>query len=131
MQPNPRLLARLQVTKKLAPEQPGAKKLATRFGEQLVCVRYRQDAEAGRRYTTVELVVDEGPMPIDKRTPPVVNLRVGYDERALRQAIQQQGGVWDEKLRVWRVRRDVVLDLQLQHNVLRNLPVVDTKNGKD
>ena len=131
MQPIEKRLARLQVTKKLAPEQAGAKKLAQRFGEQLVCVRYRQDAEAGRRYTTVELIVDEGPMPVDKRTPAIVNLRVGYDERALRQAIQQQGGVWDTKLRVWRVRRDVVLNLQLKNYVLRNLPVVDTKNGKD
>ncbi len=131
MQPIPRRLARLQVTKKLAPEQPGAKKLALRFGEQLVCVRYRQDAEAGRRYTTVELVVDEGPMPIDKRTPPVVHLRVGQDERDLQKAIKQQGGIWDWKLRVWRVDRDAVRSLQLQARVLRNLPVVDTENGRD
>ena len=131
MQPLSRRLAHLQVTKKLAPGQPGAKKLTERFGEQLVCVRYRQDAEAGRRYTTVELVVDEGPVPIDKRTPSVVHLRVDYDERALQQAIRQQGGVWDRKLRVWRVRRDAVLSLQLQNRVLRNLPAMDTENGKD
>ena len=131
MQPTQQRLARLQVTKKLAPDQPGAKKLAQRFGEQLVCVRYRQDAEAGRRYTTVELVVDEGPMPIDKRTPLIVNVRVAYDEWALQQAIKQQGGTWNQKLRVWRVGRDVVLNLQLQNRVLRNLPPVDTKIGKD
>ena len=131
MQPLSRRLAHLQVTKKLAPEQPGAKKLTERFGEQLVCVRYRHDAEAGRRYTTVELVVDEGPMPIDKRTPSVVHPRVDYDERALQQAIRQQGGIWDRKLRVWRVQRDAVLSLQLQNRVLRNLPAVDTENGKD
>ena len=131
MQPLSRRLAHLQVTKKLAPGQPGAKKLTERFGEQLVCVRYRHDAKAGRRYTTVELVVDEGPMPIDKRTPSVVHLRVDYDERALQQAIRQQGGIWDRKLRVWRVQRDAVLSLQLQDRVLRNLPAVDTENGKD
>ena len=131
MQPKPFRPALMQVTKKLAPDQPGAKKLAQRFGEQLLCVRYRQDTEAGRRYTTVELVVDEGPMPIDKRTPSVVHLRVDYDERALQQAIRQQGGIWDRKLRVWRVQRDAVLSLQLQNRVLRNLPAVDTENGRD
>jgi hypothetical protein len=131
MQAKPFRPAHMQVTKKLAPEQPGAKKLAQRFGSQLLCVRYRQDAEAGRRYTTVELVVDEGPMPIDKRTPPFVFLRIAYDDLALRQAIRKHGGTWDKHLRVWRMHQDAVLALQLQHQVLHSLPAAATKNGSD
>lgn len=129
MPATPNRLARMQVTKKLGPEQPGAKKLAQRFGEQLLCVRYRQDIEAGRRCTTVELVVDEGPMPIDKRTPPVVHVRVGYNELALQQAIRQQGSTWDKQLRVWLVRQEAVHALQLHARVLRHLPDLDTGNG--
>lgn len=126
----PNRLARMQVTKKLAPEQPGAKKLAQRFGDQLLCVRYRQDIEAGRRCTTVELVVDEGPMPIDKRTPAFVHIRVGYDELALQKAIRQQGGIWDRQRRLWRVHQEAVHALQLHARVQRNLPDMDTGNGK-
>jgi hypothetical protein len=131
MSPDPRRLARLQVTKKLAPDQPGAKKLAQRHGAQLVCVRYRQDVEAGRRYTTVELVVDEGPMPIDKRTPAFVFVRVAYNDLAMRQTIAKHGGVWDERRRVWRMHQDAVLALQLHGQVLRKLPALETKNGKE
>jgi len=29
------------------------------YGDQLVCVRYRYDAERKRRYKTVELIIDE------------------------------------------------------------------------
>ncbi len=131
MPPKPNRLARMQVTKKLGPGQPGTKKLAQRFGDQLLCVRYRQDIEAGRRCTTVELVVDEGPMPIDKRTPPFVHIRVGYNELALQQAIRQQGGTWDKQLRLWHVRQEAVQLLQLHARVLRNLPDLDTENGKE
>lgn len=49
------------VLKKLSPTAPGAKRLATRYGKALVCVRYREDLARGRRLTTVELVVDERP----------------------------------------------------------------------
>ena len=50
------------VVKKLAPDQNGAKKLARRFGDALVCVRYRYDADTGIRYTTVELLVGQAPL---------------------------------------------------------------------
>jgi len=119
------------VTKKLAPDQAGAKKLAQRFGDALVCVRYRQDVEAGRRYTTVELVVDEGPIPIDRRTPPIVHVRIPYHDLALRQAVMQQGGTWNAHLRAWCLRKEAAQALQLQGQVLRKLPDVDRANGRE
>ena len=119
------------VTKKLAPDQAGAKKLAQRFGDALVCVRYRQDVEAGRRYTTVELVVDEGPIPIDRRTPPIVHVRIPYHDLTLRQAVMQQGGTWNARLRAWCLRKEAAQALQLQGQVLRKLPDVDRANGRE
>lgn len=44
---------------KLKPGQRGTKKLLNQYGEQLVCVRYRYDAERKKRFKTVELIVDE------------------------------------------------------------------------
>ena len=43
----------------LAPGKKGAKKLLAQYGDQLVCVRYRYDAQKRRRYKTVELILAE------------------------------------------------------------------------
>jgi hypothetical protein len=43
----------------LRPGQKGTKKLVSRFGDRLICVRYRYDATRRKRFTTVELIVDE------------------------------------------------------------------------
>lgn len=63
-----------RIIKKLLPNSPGAKRLSDRFGSALVCVRYRLDQTAGRRYTTVEIVVDSAAI---VQTGDV-HVRVGY-----------------------------------------------------
>ena len=40
------------------PGQRGTRKLVTRYGDLLVCVRYRSDATAGKRYKTVEPIIE-------------------------------------------------------------------------
>lgn len=63
--------ARTRVTKTLWPGQPGTLKLRQRHGPALLCVRYRHDADNQRRYTTVEIIVDEAPLPPrDRRRRP-------------------------------------------------------------
>ncbi|HKI44290.1 MAG TPA: hypothetical protein VKA08_03045 [Balneolales bacterium] len=42
----------------LKPGQRGTKKLLKKYGNRLVCVRYRYDEEKKLRYKTVELIVD-------------------------------------------------------------------------
>jgi hypothetical protein len=128
---NPSRLARAQVTKKLAPHQPGAKKLSQRYGDALVCVRYRQDLEGARRYTTVEIVVDEGPIAVDRPKPPEVHLRIPFNDLALRQAVIEQGGIWDSQLRLWRLSPAAARALQRQARNRQNLPTPANRNGKD
>jgi hypothetical protein len=43
----------------LKPGQRVTKKLLAQYGDQLVCIRYRYDELKGKRYKTVELIVDE------------------------------------------------------------------------
>ena len=43
------------------PGQAGTKKYIERYGEKLVCVRYRYDSANGRRHKTVELIVETVP----------------------------------------------------------------------
>lgn len=92
---------RLRVAKKLLPGQPGTLKLARQFGDALLCVRYRLDAEAQRRYTTVELIVDHGPTA--PRPGRMVGVRVRYQETELRRQIKDQGATWDRNAGLWRM----------------------------
>ncbi len=46
---------------KLKPGQNGMKKLLDKYGEALVCVRYRYDEASGTRVKTVELVAKTRP----------------------------------------------------------------------
>ena len=43
----------------LKPGSRGTRKLLAEHGKRLVCVRYRYDLRLGRRWKTVELVVDD------------------------------------------------------------------------
>jgi len=134
----PLRLAKALVTKRLLPHKPGAKKLTQRYGDALVCVRYRHDVEAGRRYTTVELVVEEGPIPADRKpaaavptTPAAVHLRIPFNDLALRQAVQRHGGEWDAKLRVWRLSPSAARALQRQVRDAETFPAMESQNGKN
>jgi len=51
----------MEVEKTLRPGAQGTGKYMNRFGDRLVCVRHRIDRELGKRYTTVELILDERP----------------------------------------------------------------------
>ena len=102
------------VLKKLAPTAPGAKRLASRYGDALVCVRYREDIAGHRRLTTVELVVDERPIPI---SPPSC-VRIAYEEAELRSQVKAAGGIWDRKQQVWRVPKAAIRKLKLEHRVV-------------
>ncbi|MCW8956955.1 MAG: hypothetical protein OQL09_08735, partial [Gammaproteobacteria bacterium] len=51
----------MDIKKTLHPGDMGTKRLLAQYGDQLVCVRYRIDKLSQKRFTTVELIVDEKP----------------------------------------------------------------------
>lgn len=104
--------AQAAVVKKLAAGAAGTQRLLARYGEALVCVRYRQEA-SGRRYTTVELVVDERP-----GKPASAQVRIGYQETALRQQVMAAGGTWDALGKLWNLPKSAVRQLGLQDRVV-------------
>lgn len=46
-------------TATLKPGQNGTKRLVEKYGDRLVSVRYKYDADLRKRYTTVELIEEE------------------------------------------------------------------------
>ena len=112
--------ARARVVKRLAATQPGALKLARRFGKALVCVRYRHDIEGQCRYTTVELVVDQGPILRRKEPRPdfVVLVRIPFSDTALQKRAESLGAQWDDRACIWRMRRNIAKQLGLLKQIV-------------
>lgn len=59
----------------LIPGQNGTKSLLERYGDRLVCVRYRYDEKKEKRYKNVELIFEEGMAAAGRRLPGVDPLR--------------------------------------------------------
>ena len=91
------------------PGQAGTKRYLERYGERLVCVRYRYDAENGRRHKTVELIVESVPWHPNARQPrrrdeEMVAVRIGYGEIDLRERARRLGALWRPQHRLWEMR---------------------------
>ncbi|HEX3140431.1 MAG TPA: hypothetical protein VHQ87_10265 [Rhizobacter sp.] len=107
-----------RVIRKISVTQAGAIKLARRYGEALVCVRYRQSRDGTIRYTTVELLVEQAP--IIRRIQPtaMVALRLWRAQPELRRRIESSGGQWDPEAGVWRLPRELARQLRLMRYVI-------------
>ncbi|MGH8796130.1 MAG: hypothetical protein ACREXI_03665 [Caldimonas sp.] len=105
----------LRVVKKLAPAQPGAIKLGRRYGDALVCVRYRHDSNGQYRYTTVELVIER--TPIQRRPDRVVGVRINFGEKSLQASAKAGGATWDSTFKLWRMPHRLASRLGLLERV--------------
>jgi len=112
------------------PGEPGTHNLLKRFGERLVCVRYRYDPVRRKRYKTAEIIVAEEDWlppvesaaqaePLQSQQSQRVCIRIAYQERELRQKVSAAGGTWSQQERLWRVAPEVVERLGLQGRVVR------------
>lgn len=76
-------------------------------------MRYRQDSR--KRYTTVELIVDQQDLP-----PPSPSLKdyvavaIGYGEKDLRGRAKAMGATWAADIRLWIMPRSVAKQLGLE-----------------
>jgi hypothetical protein len=107
----------------LAPGQNGTKKLAARYGERLLRVRYRYDANRGLRHKTVELIVESVPWTPRQRNArrepyDMVAVRIEFFETLLRERIKAAGAIWRPKHRLWEVDWQTVRELGLQGRVV-------------
>jgi len=115
----------------LKPGQNGTKKLAHKYGERLVCVRYRYDQEAGRRYTTVELIEEDVNWSIlapaaaqapDPGGDQRLGVRVAYWENQVREQVKAAGGIWRPRQKLWEMRYADVVALGLESRVVAGEP---------
>jgi hypothetical protein len=105
----------------LKPGQKGTKQLLAQYGDRLLCVRYRYDAQRKKRLKTVELVVAERDwQPPRPRFPDdrIVELQIAFADVAVRKRVKQAGGTWNPERKVWRLRYDRVVALDLNSRIV-------------
>jgi hypothetical protein len=116
----------------LTPGQKGTKKLLRQYGSQLVCVRYRYDAERRLRFKTVELIIEQAPWsptPMRIADTTLVGVRVGAKEVALQRQVKQAGGRWNPAERVWEMSYSRAMALGLNDRI-EKLRISNSRNLK-
>jgi hypothetical protein len=95
--------------------------LRERYGDRLVCVRYRYDETTKERWKTVELIIEksawEPPSPRWQEDT-LVALQVAAQEREVRQQVKAAGGKWKPKEVVWELPYGQVVALGLTARIV-------------
>jgi len=101
--------------------KPGTKKWKQKYGDNLVCVRYKYDIKNKRKIKTVELEVENEPWEVDvKRIPAnkLTRLRVNYGEIHIGKVIRAARGRWDKKSKYWELPYREVVALGLEDRII-------------
>lgn len=112
----------MEVRTKLKPGENSTKALAKGYGDQLLCVRYRYDKTCHKRYKTVELIVDEKDWVPNVTYPKnkLVDIRIAFGEKELRDQIKNAGAYWNVKKKVWRLPYLQALKMGLEQRIVND-----------
>ena len=112
----------------LKPGQRGTERLLEKYGDALVCVRFRYDAELRQRLKTVELVVERIEWtPPAPRYPPdrLVPLRIETSDLHNRAMAKAAGGRWNPDRQLWFVRYGNIVGTPLE----KHIPIDTSEDG--
>ena len=113
--------SRSRIRLNLKPGQKGTRQLVAKYGERLVCVRYRYDPGRKKRFKTVEIIVGERdwePRPPRFADDQIVGVRVAFEEVDLRERVKQAGGTWHRPRRVWQLAYGDAVALGLSDRIV-------------
>lgn len=116
--------------RKINAGEPGSKKYLEKYGEKLVCVRYKYDEEKSERVTTVELVESKGTgkrkagIPYNKK----VLVKINFDEHGLRNDIKMYGGRWNPDLKLWETNYKTASELNITSRIKQEPNISDNNN---
>jgi hypothetical protein len=94
----------MKIRARLKPGQKGTKKFVEKYGDSLVCIRYRYDEQNRKQYKTIEIIVSESdwtPPPAKYPDSTLVALKIGAKETTLQSQVKAVGGRWDIVKKVW------------------------------
>ncbi len=100
--------------------QPGTKSLVKKYGEALLCVRFKYDARTRQRIKTIELVIEKKTWTPPKRAyaaDTLVPLRIEPYDMPMRQQAKAAGGRWNPEKRRWLVKFGKIAGTQLEKHI--------------
>jgi len=114
------MLKDVKTCNNLQPGRKGTKRLLEKYGDSLLCVRYRYDARRGVRLKTVELIVEEKALqvPLPFHDEDIVDILVRYSEKSLREMLKAAGGKWDPGSKLWHVSYGAIRGTELTDRIL-------------
>ncbi len=104
----------------LKPGQKGTKRFTEKYGDKLLCVRYRYDAEKKQRLKTVELIVESTEwIPPTPRyaSDDLVPLHIAGYEKELRALAKAAGGKWNSEKQCWFVQYGRIAGTPLEKHI--------------
>lgn len=104
----------------LKPGQHGTKRLVERYGDALLCVRFRYDAELRQRLKTIELIVERSdwtPPPPRYASDTLVPLYINATDIRMRTHAKKAGARWDPEKKLWFVKYGQIAGTQLEKHI--------------
>ena len=117
-----------QLKRNLSPSD--AKSMCAKLTNSWVCVRYRSDEQRGKRFKTIELILEETswqPPVRPFQDDEIVLIRIEFSETHWRDRVKAAGGKWNPNLKLWEITYGQVRKLGLTDRI-HSLKVSD--NGK-
>lgn len=117
----------MKTLKTMKPGTKGTARFVREWGDNLVAVRYREDAQCNKIFTTIEVIVDERertsrPMhrhqQFANQRLAVVAVSVQYQEADLRQKLKNHGARWSQQLKLWLIRYEHVVALGIRERIV-------------
>jgi hypothetical protein len=112
------MLKDMKTYKHLKPGQKGTLRLVEKYGDTLLCVRYRYDEKRGRRIKTVEVVVEDNSVSITRhKDGDIIKVCVRFEEIELREKLRSIRARWDTEQKVWFVPFRLIRGTELESRI--------------
>ncbi len=100
--------------------QRGAKELSKKYGDDLLYVRFRYDAESRQRLKTVELVVERTewtPLRPCYADDTLVPLRIDAADMPMRLQVKAAGERWNPEKKLWFIKHGKIAGTPLEKHI--------------
>lgn len=103
----------------LKPGQKGTMRLQEKYGDSLLCVRYRFDEIRQVKLKTVEIIVEERALHTPRyKDYEVVQVTVAFEEDELRQQLRKMHARWDPQVKSWFVPYGLIRGTLLESRIM-------------
>jgi hypothetical protein len=100
--------------------QPGTKRLVAKYGDSLLCVRFKYDEKSRQRLKTVELIIersDWSPPAPRYSAESLVPLKIAAYDMQHRQEAKAAGARWNPEEKLWFVKYSKIAGTALENYI--------------